>query len=188
MIVQNYLDLITSQYQNSVKFKDWLTVLLTPYIDIQNLANTLHTYFDIDTAVGKQLDMLGSIVGVSRLLPFQPISGNPLLDDENYRFLIKAQILRNVWDGTNQNIYDIWNNLHDDIFLSIKDNQDMTVSVLFIGVLNDLQKEMIEYGIIIPKAQGVKMNYSFSEPPLFAYDQDTDYFKGYDEGSWAEFT
>ncbi len=188
MIIQDYLDLVTSEYQNSPKFLAWLEVLLTPYVQTQELAENLYTYFDIETAVGKQLDMLGRIVGVERLLPFQPINDNPLLNDENYRFLIKAQILRNVWDGTNQNIYDIWNNLHSDIAISIKDNQDMSVSVLFIGALNDLQKEMIEYGIIIPKAQGVKMNNSFSEPPLFAYNQDTEYFKGYDEGSWVEFT
>ena len=32
-----YLELITSQYQNSPKFKKWVEVLLTPYIDTQNL-------------------------------------------------------------------------------------------------------------------------------------------------------
>lgn len=185
MNVSEYTNLITSQYNNSTKFKAWVECLLTPFVDVQNLANELYTYFDIDLAIGKQLDMLGDIVGVRRLLPFQPTTGNPLLDDENYRFLLKAQILRNVWDGTNQNIYDIWGALHSDIALSIRDNQDMTVTALFIGNLNQLQQEMIEYGMIVPKAQGVKMFYAFSIPPLFSYNQDTEYFKGYDEGNWA---
>lgn len=187
MEIQDYLDLITSQYSNSPKYQAWITCLLTPYIDTQKLALTLYTYFDIDTAIGKQLDILGEIIGAKRLLPFQPSEGNPLLDDENYRFLLKAQILRNIWDGTNQNIYDIWNMLHSDITLSIKDNQDMTVTALFIGNLNKLQQEMIEYGMIVPKAQGVRMLYAFSLPPLFSYDQETEYFKGYDEGNWAVF-
>lgn len=379
--INDYLELITSQYQNSPKYKKWVERLLTPYIDTQKLASTLYTYFDIDKAVGKQLDMLGEVIGVKRLLPFQPegsgtgtpnpifnksaftvvgnptitddgiasgfssgnyinwttgytdtnystleinfpsfitsdITGeqyimtsvlgwyfifginnggwieivarnssetsltftdtknnklisantryyaklvfngsrydllikggiwtdwtslryaettekillganvrftgrydypntyfkgsidlkqfsitvdgkevfsgsqlNPLLDDENYRFLLKAQILRNVWNGTNQHIYEIWNELHSDIAIAIKDNQDMTVTALFIGDLNKLQQEMIKYGMIVPKAQGVKMFYAFSLPPLFSYDQDTEYFKGYDEGNWAE--
>lgn len=184
--VKPYLDLITSQYRNSPKFKQWLTVLLTPLIDAQNLALILYTYFDIDTAIGVQLDKLGEIIGAKRLLPFQPESGNPLLGDEDYRFLLKAQILKNVWDGTNQNIYEIWNELHSDVAIAIKDNQDMTVTALFIGNLNEIQQEMIKYGMIVPKAQGVKMFYAFSLPPLFAYDQDTEYFKGYDEANWAE--
>ena len=185
--VKEYLDLITSQYQNSPKFKEWLKVLLTPYIDTQNLALNLYTHFDIDNAIGIQLDKLGEIIGVKRLLPFQPISGNPLLDDYNYRFLLKAQILKNIWDGTNESIYNIWGELNSEIAIAIKDNQDMTVTALFIGELNNLQKEMIEYGMIVPKAQGVKMFYAFSIPPIFSYDQETDYFKGYDEGNWLEF-
>ena len=185
MILSDYTDLITSQYNDSPKFKRWLEILLTPFVDVQNLADTLYTYFDLDTAVGKQLDMLGSVVGASRVLPFQPVNGDAVLDDNHYRFLIKGQILKNTWDGTNQGIYDMWQFLHPDLPLSIKDNQNMTVNALFIGVVDELEKEMIEYGMIVPKAQGVLMQYSFSTPPLFAHDQETEFFKGYDEGYWA---
>lgn len=185
MEVSEYIDLITSQYQNSPKYKAWVERLLTPFVDIQNLALTLYTYFDIDTAVGKQLDILGDIVGAKRLLPFTPTEADPLLGDEDYRFLLKSQILRNIWDGTNDDIYNLWEMLHPDIAISIRDNQDMTVNILFIGQVNQLQQEMIQYGMIIPKAQGVKMFYGFSLPPLFSYDQDTEYFKGYDQANWA---
>lgn len=187
MEISNYIDLITSQYQNSPKYKAWVECLLTPFVDTQNLANQLYTHFDIDYAIGKQLDILGEIIGVRRLLPFQPSVDNPLLGDEDYRFLLKSQILKNVWDGTNQHIYEIWELLHPNIALSLKDNQDMTITALFIGALSLLQREMIEYGLIIPKAQGVKMHYAFSLPPIFSYNQDTEYFKGYDEGNWAVF-
>jgi hypothetical protein len=186
VVIQDYLDLITSQYKNSPKFQAWVECLLTPFVDTQELAENLYTYFDIDTAFGKQLDMLGEIIGAKRLLPFQPTIDNPLLDDNTYRFLLKAQILKNFWDGTNQDIYDKWDILFNDLAISLKDNQDMTITVIFIGELSQLKKEMIEYGMIVPKAQGVRMFYSFSIPPLFSYDQDTEYFKGYDEGNWYE--
>lgn len=185
--VKDYLNLVTSEYKNSTKFNKWLECLLTPFVDTQKLAQELYTYFDIDRAVGVQLDILGQIIGVNRLLPFQPEEGNPLLDDENYRFLLKAQIAKNIWDGTNQNIYDSWDILNPKIAVAIKDNQDMTCTALFIGDLNKMQQEMIKYGMIVPKAQGVKMFYAFSLPPLFAYNQDTEYFKGYDEGNWADY-
>ena len=186
MEVERYLELITSQYQNSPKFKAWVDRLLTPYVDCQNLALNLWTHFDIETAVGKQLDMLGEVIGVRRLLPFTPTEDDPLLGDEDYRFLLKAQILKNIWDGTNDSIYNVWEMLNPEVAISIKDNQDMTVEILFIGAVNQLQQEMIQYGLIVPKAQGVAMYYVFSLPPLFAYNQDTEYFKGYDEGNWAE--
>lgn len=185
--ITDYTNLITSQYQNCDKYKRWITVLLTPFIDAQNLATTLYLYFDIDKAVGKQLDILGEIIGVNRLLPFQPEGYDALLDDENYRFLLKAQILKNVWDGKNQSIYTIWNILNPHIALAIKDNQDMTVTAHFIGALNELQKQMIKNNMIVPKAQGVEMFYGFSVPPIFAYDLETEYFKGYDEGNWANY-
>lgn len=182
--LNDYLNLIPSQYQNSPKFKQWLTVLLTPLVDVQDLASNLDKYFDIDSAVGVQLDMLGHIVGASRLLPFTPTNGNPVLDDDDYRFLIKAQIARNTWHGTNEEIYDKWNELFTDVYISIKDNQDMTISLVFLGEFTQTQKDMIEHNMIVPKAQGVGFTYSYSIPPLFSLDQDTTFFKGFDEGDW----
>ena len=63
----------------------------------------------------------------------------------------------------------------------------MTITVLIIGNISELQKQMVKNGLIVPKAQGVKMYYAFSIPPIYSYDQNEDYFKGHDEGNWLEF-
>lgn len=186
----DYTNLITAQYKNSPKFNAWMAVNVQPYIASQNLLATMtEQYFDVETAIGNQLDILGQRVGAKRLLPFQPTGGlDPLLDDTDFRFLVKAKILKNLWKGTNQEVYTIWQNLYSSVFLALTDNQDMTVTALIIGELSDLQKQMVEYGMIVPKAQGVGMIYAFATPPIFAYDQDETFFKGYDEGNWLEFT
>lgn len=186
MNIQDYLNLIPWQYRKSSKFKQWLTILLTPLVDVQALAMDLDSYFDIDNAVGKQLDMLGEIVGVKRLLPFTPSNGQPMLDDDDFRFLIKSQIVKNVWKGTNEEIYDRWQILFENALISVKDNQDMTVNYIFMGTFTQTQKEMVEHNMIVPKAQGVGVDYSYTQPPIFSFDQDTAFFKGFDEGNWLE--
>lgn len=186
----DYTNLITAQYKSSTKFNAWMAVNIQPYVSFQNLLETMtEVYFDVDTAIGNQLDICGQRVGAKRLLPFQPTGGlDPLLGDEDFRFLIKAKILKNLWKGTNQEVYTIWQNLYSNVFLALTDNQNMTVTALIIGNITEIQKQMVENGMIVPKAQGVKMIYAFAIPPIFAFDQDETYFKGYDEGKWLEFS
>lgn len=190
VLIGDYTDLITSLYRDKPKYKAWIEANITPYVNLQNLLFTMQeTYFDVNTAIGEQLDIIGARVGASRVLPFDPTGGlSPLLGDTDYRFLIKAKILQNVWKGTNQEIYDNWAVLFTDVFISLKDFQDMSIGVLIIGDLTDIQEQMVTNDMIIPKAQGVGMTYSFTTPPIFAYNQNTDYFKGYDEGNWILFT
>ena len=72
-----YLGLITSQYQNSPKFLTFLRTLLQKLADASTCANAMPAAFDLDSAVGVQLDTLGVIVGASRQLPFTPGGGPP---------------------------------------------------------------------------------------------------------------
>ena len=47
-----------------------------------------------------QLDALGTLVGQSRQVPFQPSGGvSPILDDNTYRILLQAKIAQNQFDG-----------------------------------------------------------------------------------------
>jgi hypothetical protein len=53
----------------------WLATLLIPIIDLIACVQQTYQFFDIDNASGSQLDTIGEIVGVSRVLPFQPTEG-----------------------------------------------------------------------------------------------------------------
>lgn len=157
MAIDSYLEFITSQHKNKPKFIAWLSVPLTLIDEGMAAANSIASSFDIDNAVGAQLDVNGQIVGRSRSLNFQPADSSPSLDDTNYRIALKAKIAQNQWDGTIPQIYAIWNSLFPDISLNIVDNQNMTMSAYVDGQLEPVVTEMIAVGYIVPKPAGVKL-------------------------------
>jgi hypothetical protein len=160
----DYLQLVTSQYWNKPKFLSWLTANLDKLHDITLTTNNLDGSFDIDMAVGVQLDILGEILGVDRKLTFQPSSvSSSILDDDNFRFVLKCRIAQNHWNGTIIGLYTIWGQIFPTNPISIKDNGDMTVDILFVAQsFTDLQKELIQHDYVIPRCQGVLTSISYN--------------------------
>jgi hypothetical protein len=183
----NYLNLITSAYRNKDNFIAWLTGGLDLVDSETVIADAMTGYFAIDTAIGSQLDILGDILGQSRTVDFQPTDGSSsVLDDDNYRILLKAKIIINLWDGTISEMATIWSSLFPSSNLVVTDNQDMTMNVGILGEVSLMVRDMVKYGYIIPKPQSVGINYFFyGDGPIFGYDIDNEYFSGYDKGKWA---
>jgi hypothetical protein len=73
-----YLGLFTSEYQNSANLKAFATRLIQPFLDATACADSISEAFNLDTAVGVQLDALGTVIGISRTLPFTPLGVNAL--------------------------------------------------------------------------------------------------------------
>jgi hypothetical protein len=71
---RDYLTFITSEYQNSTKFLEWMDSLISRMVEAHNLVDSMEAAFDLDQASGAQLDTLGVIIGVSRYLRV-PIPG-----------------------------------------------------------------------------------------------------------------
>ena len=183
-LIDAYLDLITSQHRVREKFMQTVTALLAPSDDIFALAIELDDEFDVDYATGVQEDILGEFVGAQRTLPYQPDKGlSPVLDNAAYRNLLRAQIAKNLWKGGIYDINELWNTLFGKGII-IQDNQDMSIDVLAIGIIDQITKEMVRQGLIVPKPQGVRVNYYFSDRAVFGYDLETDTIKGYDHADW----
>lgn len=179
--IERYLKLITSEHSVKPNFMAFLTSALEK-VDI---AVDFDSAFDIDSAVGIQLDILGIIIGLNRRLSFQPSDGSSsILSDYNYRSLLKAKIIMNQWNGELGTLADALESWNPSLNFVIKDNQNMTVDVLVLGT-SDLQKELILNGYVVPKPAGVTFNYSISETTVFAYDSNTLTLAGYDTGSWV---
>ena len=183
-----YLKLITSQYQGAPKFLEWLTASLTILQDISVCADLMPSHFDLDTAVGVQLDALGLILGQTRILPFEPTDGSSsTLDDTIYRKILKLKAFTNHWDGSTSSIYDAWYAIFPDVDLIITDNQDMSATITLTGNLSQIVIDMINNDLVIPRPEGVQYNFgggTLAPIPIFAFDLDNDYFKGFDEGYW----
>lgn len=160
MAIDSYIASVTSEHIDKPNFIAWLSQNIKKVDDVYLAIKEFDTNFDIDNAVGAQLDVLGVLIGRKRVLSFQPISGvSPVLDDETFRFILRAKIAMNSWDGTIPQMYQIWANTFADIKLQIQDNQDMTINAYIIGYIDELKQNLIQEGYIIPKPEGVKLNY-----------------------------
>ncbi|WP_213993460.1 DUF2612 domain-containing protein [Sodalis sp. dw_96] len=154
--MSKYTDLITNYHRGKPNFVDHIDLSTRPLIDIDGAMTALINDFDIDTAAGNQLDILGEWIGRSRTVaqpisgvyfswdtdglgyeqgvwqgPYDPDAGFTNLSDDVYRVVLKAKIAINHWDGTNGSLPDILNTAlaGSGLFMQIVDNQDMTISL-----------------------------------------------------------
>lgn len=180
-----YLKLLTSQYSDKNKILRFLSLWLTPIQNIKECANSMYEAFDLNKAVGKQLDMIGEILVLPRTVNFQPSGGiSPVLDDDHYRLILKAKVAKNQWKGTIKGLQDIWEVLFPNNPVLIVDGQNMTCSVVVIGLNSSLERELITHDYIVPRPEGVKYIFGYTTDPLYAQDMNTDWLKGFDEGYW----
>lgn len=180
MAIKPYLDLITSEHRTRPNYIALLQANLAPLEDSETCMNEMAAKFVLEEAQGAQLDIIGDIVGASRIL------NGTTLDDETFLLLIYAAILRNHWTGKPYDIYNLWETLFPDIRLRLKDQQNMHVQAVIIGNITETEKNMILAGLIIPRPSGVQMDYLFVDPsqPIFAWDIEGDYYAGWDTGYW----
>lgn len=214
--LEEYLNLITSEYRQKPNFVATVTTLTEIPVRVQELMQSMIPLFDVDVAVGSQLDIIGVWVNISRNvnIPIENVyftwdgdaalgwdfgiwQGNQtngavtVLPDDVYRTLIKAKIAANQWDGTTEGAYAIWSQVFTTIQILIKDNQDMTYELGFVGgTIDSLTLALILQGYIPLRPEGVLLAGIFipsDSGPMFAWDVETDFLQGWDEGSWATF-
>jgi hypothetical protein len=183
--VQQYIDLVTSEHSNKPNFIAWLTANISLIDDLSSMLDVFSAAFDLDTATGTQLDILGEVIGVAREVPWQPSgSVSPIMDDDHLRLALKARIAINQWDGTIAQIFAIWDNLLPTIYLTLHYNQDMTMDALIIGMTDSMSQDLVAHGDIVPKPEGVHINYAFPQNLIFSYGLENSVFGGYGEGYW----
>lgn len=213
--LSDYTRLIASQHRKRPKFMAMLEAVLQPIVDAGNAAKSLTDAFDLDLAIGAQLDIIGLWVGISRNVktpltgvyfafdtdavgfdegvwqgPYDPDSGLVSLDDETYRILIRAKIAANKWDGTlgqSREILDLVFNGESYVYL--EDNQDMSMTVGVSGKRpSALFLALLTGGYIPIKPATVRIDYyvvTSNDGPVFGFDVENEYIAGFDHGSWG---
>ena len=181
-----YLSLLTSEYRLAPNLNNWLYALLSPLNDVTNCILTMTESFDVSSAQGVQLDVLGAIVGVGRTVGFQPSGGvSPVLNDATYQLLILATIANNQWSGKQSELYPIWQTLFPGGRLVIVDNQNMSATIVLSGVFTSIIQDLITNGYIVPRPEGVEYTYTFASLPIFGTDENNSFIAGVDLGHLA---
>jgi len=184
--VSYYTNLLTSEYKLAPNLNAWMAAKLQPFSNVNTCLASMNEAFDLDYAVGVQLDILGQIQGVSRTVGFQPSGGvSPVLDDTTYRLLIKATIANNLWQGTQGELYPIWKSLFPGGSLVISDQQNMTCVIVLSGSFTSIILDLINYGLIVPRPEGVNYQYTYATQPIFGLDEDSEFIAGLDVGHFS---
>ncbi|WP_337027095.1 DUF2612 domain-containing protein [Pantoea eucalypti] len=154
--MSKYTDRITNYHRGKPLFIQHIDLSTQPLTDASLTLESLLTAFDIDSAVGVQLDVLGEWIGRTRIVsqpisgvyfsfdtdglgwdqgvwqgPYDPDSGFTSLSDDTYRVVLKAKIAINNWDGQNDSLPQILETALEGsgLKMQIVDNQNMTISV-----------------------------------------------------------
>lgn len=153
-IIQYYADLLILQYKDKPKAYDTIKNVVTPFI-MDKVALDVRDAFNVDTAVGDQLDILGKYVGCQRIN--KTFTTTVTLDDDDFRVLIKMKIIQNNSGSSLSDIQDLIFTYFPNILL-VFDYQNMQMNYYFLtsaGSL-DLAQVFVKTGAL-PKPMGVQL-------------------------------
>ena len=187
--VADYIQLLPSAHTDKQNFVTALSTALSGFVDCLNTIYDFSDNFDLDEAVGPQLDATGVRIGLSRnvvvpinayfafdtaglgfdqgvwYVPGDATTGITVLPDESYRNLLRAKIAANTWDGTTVGLPNIVALIFAGITTSITvtDNFDMSISIAVTGHnLPAVELALLTGGLLLPKPTGVKMIYTIT--------------------------
>ena len=126
------------------KFMAFLEAVLEVPIALGTTSESIGSAFDVNNAAGKQLDVIGELVGLPRVLPYAPATGTREMSDEEYRLALMIKIAQNEWDGTNGNAVEIVHKyLSGNITVSFADMQNGTVEYNVTGDITTREVEIL---------------------------------------------
>ena len=164
--VDDYLGLVEVQHSPRPKFMAVLRKYLEPVQAASDIAEEMHGDFSIDNGVGKQLDVLGKLLGVSRDYPYfaGSTSTTKSMDDDQYRLVLRATVAKDAWDGSFHSFADTWNEIFagQAVTATVVDNMNMSCTVTMSGDFDEDIASLITAGYVFPKPMGVSMTYAVS--------------------------
>ena len=164
---QYYADLLILQYKGKPKAEATIKASVKPII-IFELAEAVKNGYNIDTAVGVQLDVLGKYIGLGRALS----DGETISDiaDADYRNYLKFKIIKNFSNHSLKSIVDL-------IYQYFPTKVRVDEVELMYGkyvVFNDLTfAKIIRYNQLFPKPMGIEIDIIASPTIPFAYEGTT---------------
>lgn len=203
-MIYNQEKFIIWQYRNQPKALGAIRAILSETTNTFNSSFQIADILNIDTATGYALDLIGRHVGVSRVLNQaiakeyfgfaesesslgfdigefyrygDSLNANVVLNDGDYRFFIKARVVKNYQTGTLKNIIESTRLLTGENS-NVVDKLDMSMNIIVNGKsLSSIRLFAIKRLDILVRPIGV--NYSFllitNDKPFGFYADDLAY-------------
>ena len=200
---------VAAQYTESQKFLAYIRALLASSVELEAVLQKVAEQVDIDLAEGVNLDVIGEIVGISRIIPasvqlaffgFQdnaaalnfgeegsqgigarfydegePYLATSVLNDPEFRLLIRAKIVKNHALGTNEDVIAGLAYLFGGgmaIQVAVEDIGGMAIKVAVGRPLTYLEKVLITNLDVLPRPAGVRISQrvTYSTTSYFGFD------------------
>jgi hypothetical protein len=182
----DYIALVTSEHRGKALFEAAVRAFVQGFVDNNNAVFGMLAAYDLDTAVGDQLDTIALWVGVVRRVPvpitnvyltwsgtvqtgwgqgvwkgpFDPGTGLVSLGDADLRLLIRAKIAANMWDGTSEQLDAILEILFGPTAVKHYDLQDGTYRITYSqSALSGVQQALLINNFLLLKPAGVGIVY-----------------------------
>ena len=153
-LIDYYTGLLAIQYNDQPKAIATIDLLVKKAV-FDQLPNQLLNAFDLETAVGVQLDAIGKYVGVVR--KGQTFTDIITLNDADFRSLIKIGIAKNNSKSSLYDIQELINRFFGSTLL-VFDYQNMSMSYLFDAAIGSVDlAEMFVVNNLLPKPMGVQL-------------------------------
>ncbi len=183
------LQLIENQLRESPNYIEVIRLLAEDFDEASDIYDYIAKNINILNARGVWLDLIGDIVGVSRVFEkeIQPVffgfddqpnttgfgqarfrelddktTASSVLNDDDYRVVIIGQIARNYGDVSEVGVATSVLNMTQADQVLVYQGGTAEFNVYIIGLVSDNIKSILNGSDIIPRAAGVKVNLFFS--------------------------
>lgn len=202
-------ELIVNQLRDSPNYVEVIRLLAEDFDEASDIYDYIAKNINIMNAKGVWLDLIGDIVGVSRVFDkqIQPVffgfgdqtnitgfgqarfresndktTASSILNDGDYRVVIIGQIARNYGDVSEVWVATSVLNMTQADQVLIHQGGTAEFNIYIIGLVSDNIKSILSGSDIIPRAAGVKVNLFFSgDGNIFGF-ADQPGMKGFDVG------
>ncbi|CAM0024348.1 structural protein [Vibrio phage 97E33-1] len=172
-----------AQYRNKPKAIAWSNIPLDLTTQAKTVAEQVSNSYSIDDNSGVHLDVIGEVVARDRgfisTLKFdvqelnddgdfecgdEDVQMSPVsvandsdLSNQHYRYLLKSKIVKNNSDATLDEILTAINLAIPDMNATrLIDGEDMTFSIEFYGSIDEIARDLLISGDLVPRPQGVE--------------------------------
>lgn len=164
-VKEYYASLLILQYRNKPKARATVQLGAELYL-ADGLVFQIQDLLDVDKAVGNWLNLIGKLVGAPRNVP-----DIGLLNDEDYRILIKFKIAYNVMRASNKDMDDaLYSLFGGDVILN--NNQDLTINYIVADSIETPLKAALILGYLTSPI-GIGFGYILQVPEplkIFGYN------------------
>lgn len=184
--MSNILNDLPQQFRSKPNIEALVNAFEKELRELEQVFADLRTKRSVSTAAGKQLDMTGSIVNLTRA-EAMTLCGTEATD-EIYRTLLKYKILLNTNRCTVPEMYEACKLLYDAQVISYHESRD-SPAAFQIAVGAEISPQTVAMlnarGLKI-KPAGVRCNLSFYSMDFFGFKDLNEYALGFGKGKFAQ--